>query len=103
MPGPRLAEYPAPADLARGAADRVDGARHRPGRLRVTVRRVLEHLLVCLLGGCWVPTLRLGLLLALVVVGLIVTIGLTLGPAGMFVVLAGMAVMRLLCERHTGT
>jgi hypothetical protein len=67
---------------------------------RITVRRWLAVACERILGECWAPNPRTGLLVLLVIIGLLAVIAVTLSVGNALLVLVVAAVMRLACERR---
>jgi hypothetical protein len=67
---------------------------------RIAVRRWLAVACERILGECWAPNPRTGLLVLLVIIGLLAVIAVTLSVGNALLVLVVAAVMRLACERR---
>jgi hypothetical protein len=82
------------------ADDAVTEAARPLPQWRTTIRT--RTLMVCerILGECFVPNARTGLLVLAVVVGLLAVIAVTLSVGNALLVLLVATVMRLICERR---
>jgi hypothetical protein len=69
-------------------------------RWRITARRWLAVACERILGECWAPDPRTGLLVLLAIIGLLGVIAVTLSVGNALLVLVVAAVMRVLCEHR---
>lgn len=67
---------------------------------QITTRRWLAVACERILGECWAPNPRTGLLVLLVIIGLLAVIAVTLSIGNALLVLVVAAVMRVACERR---